>query len=625
MFVRRYTAHIAAVASIVLVWTFTGHGGAPARERVKLASRFHFEQAALPVLTPSTRTVRPVRPSLAGFANWISAVGAGVALHDADGDGRSNDVWYVDTRIDEIVVAPVPGTGARFAPFDLHRAPGCAARNDAAPMGVLPGDANEDGLTDALVYYWGRSPLMFINVGRASARPDGLKPVLRAASFRCEELMGRSEDWFSSAAAFADVDGDGGVDILVGNYFPDGADVLDPNAKYDTIEMQDSMSLAFNGGDNRLLLRTRDGFRDVPNAFPKHVSKGWTLALGAQDLDGDLLPEIFFANDFGPDRLLRNRSTPGRPRFELIEGRRGFLDPKSKVLGFDSFKGMGIDFADVNDDGVPDLFVSNITDDFALEESTFLFVSNGGTLDYRDRSERLHVARGGWCWDARFADFDNDGVHELMQATGFVRGTVNRWPELHELAMANDDLLRHENIWPKFGADTDLSGDNRNPFFVRDASGGYQDVSAELGFERGTISRGIATADVDGDGDLDFALANMWAPSTFFRNDARGGNALVLHVRRGKSPAIGATASVITPKGRRMTAQVDGGNGHTGKRGPELHFGLGEEIVAMVEIRWRDREGRPQTHRFRAAKGVHTIALPDAGPASARPETSEVL
>jgi hypothetical protein len=270
---------------------------------------------------------------------------------------------------------------------------------------------------------------------------------------------------------------------------------------------------------------------------------------------------------------------------------------------------MGVDFADINDDAVPDLFVSNITDELALQESTFLFVSNRGTLDYRDASESLHVARGGWGWEARFGDFDNDGTLELMQATGFVRGTVNRWPELHELAMANDTLLQRERIWPKFGADTDLSGDNRNPFFVRGVDGRYQDVSAELGFAAGTISRGIATADVDGDGDLDFALANMWAPSTFFRNDARGGNALVLRLRRGVAPAIGATAIVTTPSGRRMTAQVDGGNGHSGKRAPELHFGLGKESSAFVEIRWRDEKGAPRMQRKQFASGTWNVDL----------------
>ena len=587
---RRHAAQITAVLLMLSAWLLTGVGGSTPSARASLARRFRFEATPLPVVTASNRTLREVRPSLQPIAAWISSVGAAVALHDFDGDGLSNDVWYVDVRSNEVVVTPVPGSGNRFATFDLLRAPGCAPRAATAPMGVVPGDVNEDGRTDALVYFWGRSPLLFF-------RED-------ASRFRCEELLAKPEEWYSNAAAFADVDGDGHADLVIGNYFRDGSGVLDPRSTSREMEMQDSMSRAYNGGANRLLLWTPRGFRDVRGAFSSDVAGAWTLALGAHDLDGDLLPELYFANDFGPDRLLHNRSTPGHPTFELIEGRRGFTDPKSKVLAHDSFKGMGIDFADINGDGVADLFVSNITDDFALEESTFLFVSNGGTLDYRDESERLRVARGGWAWDARFGDFDNDGSSELLQATGFVRGTVSRWPELHELAMANDTLLRRERNWPIFASGTDLSGDNRNPFFVRDEQGRYHDVSRELGIAEGTISRGIATADVDGDGDLDYAVANQWQPSTFFRNESRGGHALVLHLRIGGSPAVGATARV-----NGMSAQVDGGNGHSGKRGPELHFGLGKEKTANVEIRWRDRTGRVQQKRMQLPSGVHTIEL----------------
>lgn len=588
---RPWAPQAAALALTFGAWLLTGMGESSQAARNELARRFRFAAAPLPVVTTSDRAIRQVRPSLRPIAAWISSVGAAVALHDFDGDGLSNDVWYVDVRSDEVVVAPVPGSGNRFAPFDLLRAPGCAPRAATAPMGVVPNDVNEDGRTDALVYFWGRSPLLFI-------RDD--------EGFRCNELLAQPEEWYSNAAAFADVDADGHADILVGNYFRDRSGVLDPRSTADEMEMQDSMSRAFNGGANRLLLWTPHGFRDIPNAFAPDIANAWTLAIGAHDLDGDLLPELYFANDFGPDRLLHNHSTPGRPRFELIEGRRRFRDPRSKVLGRDSFKGMGIDFADVNRDGVADLLVSNITDDFALEESTFLFVSDRGTLDYHDESEIFRVARGGWGWDARFGDFDNDGTPELLQATGFVRGAVNRWPELHELAMANDTLLRGERNWPRFTSGSDLSGDNRNPFFVRDPAGHYHDISRELGIVPGTISRGIATADVDGDGDLDYAVANQWQPSTFFRNDSRGGNGLVLHLRIGGSPAIGATARV-----NGITAQVDGGNGHSGKRGPELHFGLGEARSATVDIRWRDRTGRVRQRRVALNAGVHTIELGD--------------
>ena len=99
--------------------------------------------------------------------------------------------------------------------------------------------------------------------------------------------------------------------------------------------------------------------------------------MGAADLDGDLLPEIYIANDFGPDRLLHNRSTPGNLKFALLEGGRDFTTPKSCVLGHDSFKGMGVDFGDVNGDGILDIYVSNIATKFGLTESHFLWLSTG--------------------------------------------------------------------------------------------------------------------------------------------------------------------------------------------------------------------------------------------------------
>jgi hypothetical protein len=237
------------------------------------------------------------------------------------------------------------------------------------------------------------------------------------------------------------------------------------------------------------------------------------------------------------------------------------------------------------------------------------------------------VARSDWGWDTRFGDFDNDGVSEALQATGFKRGEVDRWPELQELATANDELLRLAGTWPRFQESDDLSGDAPNPFYVRASDGRYYDLAADLGVGTPQVTRGIATADVDGDGDLDFVYANQWEPSRFYRNDLRDdstpseadflGLRLLVPVSDESvpgRPAVGAVARIEHPNGRVLVGEVDGGNGHSGVRSPELHFGLGSGLGGRplpVEIRYRNRDGAPRSLTLELAPGWHTLVLPD--------------
>jgi hypothetical protein len=639
-FPRRHARRIAAVAIAGGLCAASRLPSLEAGERAELARPFAFQTVELPTAGPvPARTIRPVHPDFERIRGWISAVGGAVALHDLDGDGLPNDACWVDTRSDRVVVAPVPGTGARYADFALH--PGAALLDAAtmAPMGCLPGDLDEDGRADLLVYYWGRTPLAFL-------RRDP-SPVPAADAYRVMDVAPGGGRWFSNAGLLADVDGDGHADLVIGNYFPDGARVLDARGG-GREQMQRSMSRAFNGGRDRVLLWAGAApgaepsvrFREAAGALPERAADGWTLALAAADLDGDLLPELYVANDFGPDRLLHNRSRPGAVRFVQAEGRRTIGTPRSRVLGRDSFKGMGADFGDLDGDGVLDLVVSNIASEYALEESHFAFLGTGdgaalarGRAPFVDRSEQLGLSRGGWGWDARIADLDNDGAAEVLRATGFLRGDTRRWAELQELAMGNDALLHHPQSWPRFHAGDELNGHDADGFLVRHPSGRFFDVGAEAGAGDTRVTRGIAPADVDGDGRLDFAVGAQWAPSTVYLNRAPAAGAFLgIHlllpvgdadgstrILRGHPspetrarPALGAQATVHLPDGSTRIALVDGGNGHSGKRSPDIHLGLGThppDTPLRVTLRWRDGAGRPRSREVSLLPGWSTVVL----------------
>lgn len=628
---RRCLPGTLAVVLVVLLGVAVGWPSSSQADRERLAARYAFTRAPLSPEHWTGVPLRRVQPALRGINAWISAVGAGVALYDVDGNGRPDDVCLVDPRTDTVTLASAPGTGDRYPRRSLTPAGLPFHPGTTAPMGCVPGDFNEDGHTDLLVYYWGRSPVLFLR------RPQ--VPLGRDAAFLARELVNPPVVWNTDTVDIADVDGDGHADIIVGNYFPDDARLLDPAATHDAaMRMQASMSDARNGGVDRILLwhdatagpEPTARYEEAAGALPDAVARQWTLAVGAQDLNDDGLPELYLAHDFGPDTLLVNRSRPGRPAFTEATGRRHFTTPKSKVLGADSFKSMGVAFPDLNGDDRPDIVVSNITSDYAFHESNEAWLSTGdageldrGTAPYDDASERLGLSRSGWAWDVKAGDFDNDGRDEIVQAVGFVRGRVNRWTQLQQFAMADDQVMSHPGWWPEFGAGTDLSGHERDPFFARGAdTARFVDVGREVGLAQPGPSRGIALADVDGDGQLDFAVANQWAPSYLMRNSARHvGSYLGLRLRvpattasPGVMPAVGARVRVTRADGTTLIGQLYPANGHTGVSAADLLFGLGDSTApAYVEIHWRDTRGRLHTAQHVVRPGWHTLLLEPTG------------
>ncbi|MCN0177284.1 CRTAC1 family protein [Salinispora arenicola] len=616
-----------------------------ATDRKLVAERFQFTE--LPIALPEglpQRTIREVNPAYEEIRSWISSVGAAVAVNDVAGTGRAADLCLVDTRSDSVIVTPVPGTGDRYAPFVLDPAP-LPSGPGVAPMGCVPGDFNGDGRMDLLTYYWGRTPVVFLHragvetFGRQSFHPAELVPQAPAADGTYHGPL-----WNTNAVAVADFDGDGHPDIGVFNYFPDSP-VLDPTAAKN-VTMNHSMSRATNAGGAHVLRWTGATAGDRPTisyqeqrgAIPPEAASGWTLGSASADLDGDVLPELYLANDFGHDHLFHNVSEPGRIAFTEVTGRRGAFTPKSMVLGDDSFKGMSAEFGDLVGNGRFDLFISNITTEWGLEESNFAWVNNAatpaeakaklerGTAPYDNKASSLGIAWTGWGWDAKMADFDNSGRQSVVQTDGFVKGDINRWAWLQELAASNDLLLANPDMWPKAGPGDDIAGDQTLAFWARQDDGTFLDVSEDLGLAVPIPTRGVAVSDADGNGAQDFAVARQWGAPAYYRN-AKSGSDDFLGLRLFRpatgtgsevasskvvgTPAYGAQVRLTTADGKTQIAQLDGGSGHSGKRSFEVFFGLGPSAGKSVtaELTWRDLDGAVHRQALSLAPGWHDLML----------------
>lgn len=640
--VRRQFAGILALVLMVGFFMAARQPTTSASQEQALASRYSFTAMSI-AMPPASKqqTIRKVNHSYRNISGWISSVGAGIAMADLSGTGRPADLCIVDARTDQVVVTPVPGTGERYQPFALDASP-LPMDDTMAPMGCAPGDFNGSGRMGLLVYYWGRTPILFL------PRADATK--LDASTYVPSELVPNAgwpnytgPKWNSNAVAIDDFDGTGHLDIYVGNYLPDGP-ALDPSAS-DNMVMNSSLSHADNGGPAHVFRwtaattgeRPSASYVEEPTALPDDISsKGWVLAAAANDVDGDQLPELFVGKDFGGSALLHNVSTPGKIKFERVEASRSPLVPKSKRISHDtSFKGMGVDFGDLADHGLYDMFLSDITTPYGLQESNLHFIStaanqsevrnalNRGTAPWVDRSTDLGTAWGGWGWDVKLADFNNSGHLAIVQANGFLRGEDNRWAQLQELATSNDLTVAHPAWWPNVRSGDDIAGNQRMNFFAKGADGHYTNISHSLGLDVPVPTRGIAVGDAFGDGRLDFAVARQFDAPVFYRNNSPDTGAflgLKLYHEQPQvpgalpapgSPVVGAQVTVTTPDGRKHIGHVDGGSGHSGKRSQDVHIGLGHQVSGplQVQLTWRARDGQVRQQELQLNPGWHTLQL----------------
>lgn len=640
---------------------FVGNDAVAVSGQAETAAQYKFTQADIP-LPPgynnqTMNTVRQVNPAYEKIKSWISAIGASISINDVTGHGRADGMCIVDTRTNEVIVTYTPDAPAqdRFTPFILNAAP-LPVDNTMAPTACTPGDYNGDGRLDFMVTYFGRTPIMFLaKAGYSTPAADAYLPqelVPLASQYNIDGKY-HGARWQTDGVYVGDLDGTGHPSIIVGNYFPD-SDVLDPNG-LNNVQMNNSLASAKNGGGDHVFdwYSSTGGktpsvqYVEEKDAIPFDASTGWTLAIAGADLTGEGRPDVYIANDFGHGHLLYNESTPGNIKFVEATGDRTPMTPKSFVLGNGSFKGMGVDFGDVNHNGKFDIFVSAITAKWGLMESNYLYINTAkDNADMKSALSRLYapfdnqaqqygVAWAGWAWDAKMDDFLNNGNLEIVQSDGFIKGNINRWNWAQEMATENDDLLVNPAMWPNFQPGDDVSGHDTMAFFARNPSGTYVNVSSELGLAVPTPTRGIATGDTQGNGVLDWAIARQWGPPAFYVNQSPNiGDYLTLKLYRPSidaattgtaatatsataagdlagigTPAYGTTVTITTPTGTQIS-QLDGGSGHDSYRSFDVHFGLGKYMGPVTaKIEWRDSSGGLHTQTLSLTAGTHSIML----------------
>jgi hypothetical protein len=521
-------------------------------------------------------------PKIAGIEPHVAALGASVSVTDFDGDGRP-DLYFTNSRFGEPNALYHNRGDGTFE--EVAASAGLADLNkpgEGVSMGAVWGDFDNDGREDVLVYRYGYLAL-FRNV-------DGhhFEDVTEKAGLR---------RWVNSnGAIWIDYDRDGLLDLYVTAYFRSDIDLWHLTT---TNIMHNSFEFATNGGKNLLFHNLGNGkFEDVTDKMGVGSTR-WTLAAASADFNGDGWPDIYLANDYGPEELYLND-----------DGRRFVLT--NAGLESESKSGMSATLGDAFNRGRLDAFVTNIS------ERGYLFQNNNLRLNEMVESHRFRnvaegaIADAGWAWGAQFGDFNNDGANELFVANGFISADPKKsyWYAMSKIAGANGRFFEDAATWPAFG-NASLSGYERSRVYINRGVAGWVDVAKKVGVTDVYDGRAVALADLSNRGAVDVIVANQNQPAVLYRDYPDSANHWIefkLVGTRSNRSAIGAEV-VLEAGDLRQRRIVDGGSGFASQNDRRLHFGLGaHEWVDRVVIYWPS--GKQQVLLRPAIDRLDTITEP---------------
>jgi hypothetical protein len=474
------------------------------------------------------------------------AMSAGVAVFDYNGDGLL-DIYFLNGR-------PLRGTKAEGPPprNALYRNEGGWKFTDVTEeagvdgggfgLGVAVGDYDNDGWPDLFVNNFGHK-VLYHNNG------DGtFTDVTQKAGVAGPETIG-------AGANFLDIDGDGNLDLYVSNYV---------KFSYDHNPQVTVMGYAAYSGpylfdkQPSLLYRNNgDGtFTDISAESGIGAADGAGMGTICADVNLDGHPDIIVNNDMSPNFLFEN---DGTGKFKEV----GLLRGIAYNANGQALSSMGVDCADYDNDGWPDLFITC----FATEmPALYRNLGNGTFLDVALSAGALRDLYPHVKWGHGLIDFDNDGLRDLYVANGHLDENVHQYDQAAVYAA-------------------------RNMVFRNLGNGKFENVSdrAGDGLALEYSSRGVAFGDFDNDGRIDVVVLNSRREPSILRNESPGRNHWIQISLRGvkaNREGIGAAVRVVAGDLVQID-EVHSGRGYQSHWGLRLHFGLGQRgRVDRIEIRW---------------------------------------
>ncbi|MGQ0713758.1 MAG: VCBS repeat-containing protein [Gemmatimonadaceae bacterium] len=525
--------------------------------------------------------------------------GAGVAIGDIDNDGLQ-DLFFAGNTVSSRLY--LNKGGMRFE--DITESAGVATRRWAGGASMV--DINDDGYLDIYVSVYGpewtrpedRANLLFVNNGDRTFTEAAARYAI-------------ADTGFGTHAAFLDYDRDGDLDLFVLNNSP--TDFARGAAERHPAGVRSTSSRTYD----QLYRNNGDGtFTNVSRQAGVVRTVGYGLGVAVGDLNRDGWPDIYVSNDDTPNDVLYVNNGDGT-----------FTDKAGVWVKHASFAGMGVDIADFNNDGWPDILQSDMMpealsgrkrmsgamtygaltdfrrrgfrDDYQVNS---LQLSNGvtpaGDVIFSEIARMAGVAYTDWSWTSLFGDYDRDGWKDILITNGYPKA-ANDFD--YQMAMY---AIKHRGGDPRASQRSGLEilkslpGLHVPNYIFRNAGDlTFTDKTDAWGMGQPSYSYGAAHADLNNDGKLDIVINNIDAPAFIYENVQRDDEAhhyLQLELR-GESPNRGAIGSelILTAGGIKQYVYHNPYRGYMSSMDPRVFFGLGRATrVDTLEVIWPD--GRHQ-------------------------------